>query len=113
MRKRTYTIPTVDGPQERECCRVWLHFGDGVRAFALQFQGDRPCILADYASGYRLTDLSGEYLRRYVANPYGFEEGFYTWRTLAQQWVDEAVRQKGLAEVVAKFDSVPKLNEVA
>lgn len=112
MKRRSYTIPTVDGPESRECYRIWLWMGHDKRAFALQIEDGKPKILADYVSGYRLTNLSGDMLRKYVANPYAYSETLNAWRESAQHYIDEALRQKGRATLLAVMNAVPVLNEV-
>lgn len=110
MKRITFNIPTAAGVETREGYRVWLRYGNLRRAFVLQFNSRRPCILADHASGYRMTDLASRMLRRYVANPYGYRETPADWRREAQAWLDEAVRQKGHVAVHGKLNSVPAIN---
>lgn len=101
MKRITYFVPTVKGTTERECYRIWLQVGPVKRCFALQFENDRPCILADYASGYRLADLRAIRLRLYNR---------IDWRQAAQDWVCNAVKVRGLDQFNAVLRSVPVLN---
>jgi hypothetical protein len=102
--------------ERRTGYRVHLElFGQpGVtRTFVLQCDpGDtRPCILADYASGYRLTDLGPLMLERFVRHPSAYREAIRDWRWQAQLWLDAVIQRKGAAAVLAMMDSVPRVNE--
>ena len=112
MKKITFNIPTVDGPNTAEGYRVWLHCGPHKRAFMLQMDTrGRPCMLTDFASGYRLVDLSGDMLARYVRNPYAFRGStLVEWRDLAQDWLDRIIEAKGCGVVMSTFKAVPVIN---
>jgi hypothetical protein len=110
MKRISFNIPTTDGVETREGYRIWLRYGNLRRAFVLQLVGDRPCVLADHASGYKLADLASRMLRNYVANPYRHDRSLAGWRREAQAWLNEAIREKGHVAVHEKLNSVPRIN---
>src|SRR5262245_51014177 len=118
MKKIRFNIPTVDGVETREGFRVWLSVGPWRRAFVLQCdgispKGNRYC-LADWASGYKVTDsLSARMLERYVRHPAGYRGDLADWRREAQRWLVEAADRKGLSLINAKLNSVPVINGVS
>jgi hypothetical protein len=121
MRRCKFLVPTfakgADEPklEQREGYRVQLELGletGDMRPFVLQCEpGDtRPRILADFASGYRLTDLGPLMLERYVRHPAAYREVIRDWRREAQRWLDAACERKGTREVRRMLDSVPAIN---
>lgn len=120
MRKCLFKVPTFtkgsDEPrlEERVGFRVQLELGLETgerRPFVLQCEpGDnRPRILADFASGYRLTDLGPLMLEQFVRRGDRCEM-IRDWRRLAQRWLDTACERKGTKEVRRMLDSVPVVN---
>jgi hypothetical protein len=114
-------VPTFDRSggepllEEREGYRVHLELlgrpGE-TRAFVLQCEpGDtRPRILADWASGYRLTDLGPLMLERFVRHPAAYRERICDWRWQAQLWLDAVIQRQGADKVLLKMDAVPRVN---
>lgn len=115
MRKRSFNVPTM-GPRDeavlekREGYRVHLFIDGRTRPFVLQLEGNRPRILADFASGYRLADLGPLMLRCFVARPSAYREMPRDWRAQAQLWLDDVCARKGARDVLAKLNSVPVVN---
>jgi hypothetical protein len=122
MRKCEFLVPTFsrgsDEPllERRTGYRVHLEIlgQPGVkRPFVLQCEpGDtRPCILADWASGYRLTDLGPLMLEKFVRHPSAYREAIRDWRWQAQLWLDAVIQRQGADKVLMKMNAVPRVNE--
>jgi hypothetical protein len=116
MKRITFNVPVfVKGSADpviepREGYRIWLRIAGRKRPFVLQIGMERPHILADYASGYRLANLSGRMLEHFVRNPYRHRETLNVWRQMAMNWLDDAVFAKGSDVIVRKLDAVPTIN---
>lgn len=121
MRKCEFLVPTFadndEAPvlQRRTGYRVHLEIlgQPGVtRPFVLQCEpGDnRPRILADYASGYRLADLGPLMLEKFVRHPAAYREMPRDWRWQAQLWLDAVIQRQGVDMVLMKMNSVPRVN---
>lgn len=122
MRKCKFLVPTFakgsEEPllEEREGYRVHLEIlgrpGE-TRAFVLQCEpGDtRPRILADWQSGYRLTDLGPLMLEKYVRHPAAYRELIRDWRWQAQLWLDAVIQRQGADKVLMKMGAVPVVNK--
>jgi hypothetical protein len=96
--------------EKREGYRVHLFIDGRTRPFVLQLEGNRPRILADFASGYHLADLGPLMLRCFVARPSAYREMPRDWRAQAQLWLDDVCARKGARDVLAKLNSVPVVN---
>lgn len=107
-----FTIGTVDGPRPAKGYRVSLMVGTVRRKFVLQMDCDRPSILADERSGYRLANLNGLRLERFLNTGY-VPDNLRSWRTTAQLWLDRAVRDKGQEHVLTKLDAAPAVQAAA
>lgn len=121
MRKCVFKVPTFqkgsDIPvlEERTGFRVQLELGLETgerRPFVLQCEpgSNRPRILADFASGFRLADLGPLMLESFVRHPAAHREMVRDWRRIAQRWLDGACERKGTKEVRRMLDSVPVVN---
>jgi len=122
MRKCEFLVPTFtkgsDAPllEKRTGFRVHLEIGRGTgvkRAFVLQCEpGDnRPRILADWQSGFRLTDLGPLMLMNFVRHPAAHREMPRDWRWQAQLWLDAVVERQGADTVLMKMNAVPVVNK--
>jgi len=113
MKRITFNIPTTEGSELKSGYRIWLDVAGVRHVFVLQLDDrETPGILADWASGYRLTDLRPRMLRNYVGRPSAYDESLLTWRREAQRFVDETIRVMGLDVLRTKLNSVPRINEV-
>lgn len=111
MRLTQIKVPTLQGAREVEGYVIWLHIAGNRHKFFLQMDINRPSVLTDYASGYRLTNLAPMALARYVGRPYGTRYvAASEWRKLAQEWLDETTLRHGPDYVIGKLKSVPRLN---
>lgn len=113
MKKVRFAIPTAAGVETREGYRIRVRLAANLSptTFVLQLsEYGRPSVLAHYASGMRLTDLTGAMVRRYVANPYAYDSRLSTWRAEAARYIAQLVRSHGLTAVREKLNAAPVLN---
>lgn len=114
-KKITFTAP-ADGKKgaiehvTKEGFKVHLMVGNTRHMFVLQFDFSKPTILADYRTGYKLTNLAGLALARYVSNPYGFNDSLNGYRRLAQDWLNTIVADKGEKHVLDMLAKPETLN---
>lgn len=115
MQKMIFQVPTKDGTRSETGYRVWLKLGDSGPAwpFVLQFKDDQPSTLADFKSGYKLTDFANDRLAYKVARGDFSPTPLASWRRMAQHFVLQQASRLGAQALRDKLSSVPQINDMS
>jgi hypothetical protein len=113
MQKLQFLVPTKEGTRLETGYRVWLHIGTApLWPFVLQIKGDDPTTLADFKSGYKLTDFAADRLAYKVMRGDFSPTPLSTWRRMAQHFVAQQTDRLGQDAFLAKLSSVPQINDM-
>lgn len=112
MKKITFNVPRANGEATEETgYRVKLNVGAEQRLFVLQVERGKPCILTEFRSGLRLTNLNALAVGLMCSRgPHAWGGTLLEWRALGQDYLDQLVSSHGADLVLAKMRETPKVN---